>query len=237
MFVIIWALLNKVWCGFWAGSLRLWGQQHWGEGKVGAKGTGGSSKVWSLVTCWDLQEVTRASFQSMELQGVSTDHPMGVHSRSSLRVSTLAQLQDYLHAQNSFPSALQGIFCGRTLWRRGEREKIMDDCKNFSRHPTKPYAISVPPCSVPVVDSYLRGGCGSGYQVKGLLSLSLFSHISGHPEKDVMANQDWPSTKVEGWSFNQENWWGCYELALWAACMLGLTDEKNGDLRVWCHSR
>lgn len=77
----------------------------------------GSSKVWgSLVMCWDLHEVMSTSVQNTELKGViSTEHPTVAHSSCSLRLSTLTQLQDNLHTQNSVPSAPKGDFYGRTF--------------------------------------------------------------------------------------------------------------------------
>ena len=75
----------------------------------------GSPKVWgSLVTCWDVHEVMSIGVKSMELhRAISTQHQIGAHRKSSLRVSARTQQQDSCHAQNSFPSALKGIFYGR----------------------------------------------------------------------------------------------------------------------------
>ena len=75
----------------------------------------GSPKVWgSLVTCWDVHEVMSIGVKSMELhRAISTQHQIGAHRKSSLWVSARTQQQDDCHAQNSFPSALKGIFYGR----------------------------------------------------------------------------------------------------------------------------
>lgn len=118
-FVIICALFATVECGIlcilgWtleATRLTTLGRREgWRERDIG------SPLVWgSLVTWWDVQEAVSTGVKSTELHRIiSTQHQIGAHSKSSLRVSVLAQQQDNsVHAQNSFPSALTGIFYGR----------------------------------------------------------------------------------------------------------------------------